>query len=102
MSAAWVVHISARYPMGPHGTAVAFWQTSRPTQPVLDGYGERASDELSEMVVAVTDLYHEQIGPACDDFVYTVWAFDDLTEMFHTCGPHLLETDGVVADWAYP
>jgi hypothetical protein len=49
-------------------------------------------------------LYHILIGPAysINDFTYTIFLVDDLEELFHLCGPRLLATDGVVADYQRP
>lgn len=106
MSSPWVVHISTRPPIAAevwaNGWAVVFWETERPPTPVLDGYGDVASDELTDMILAVETLYHRVIGPTNDEFVYTVWGFDTPEEMFRTCGTRLLMTDGLVSDWSYP
>ena len=96
----WVVHISASPPMA-FGWAVVYWQTEAKPSVVLDGYGSVASDELTDMILRAETLYHRVIGPSSDEFVFTVWAFETLEDMFRTCGPHLYATTGVIPDWSY-
>lgn len=103
----WVVHVSARPPIAANawadGWAILFWETSDPPEVVLEGSGEaRATQELTDMVLRAEDLYHRMIGPSSDEFVFTVWGFETMEEMYRWCGDHLMATNGLIPDWSYP
>jgi hypothetical protein len=97
-----LVTLSARYPGGALGWVLDYLVVDDSPEEFLGG--RFPSVMLDYAITHAQALYHAQVGPAyaLDDFTYTIWVFETPEEMFHACGVRMLETDGVVADFARP